>query len=54
MGVIDLYEDEFGPIQVYLTGGDAEYFDILQKNNIFAVKNLTLEGAVEIYKLNAR
>ena len=54
MGIIELYEDEFGPIQVYMTGGDAEYFDILQKNNIFAVKNLTLEGAVEIYKLNAR
>ena len=53
MGVIERYEDEFGPIHVYMTGGDARYFDIPQKNNIFAVKNLTLEGAVEIYKLNA-
>jgi type III pantothenate kinase len=53
IGVIERYEHEFGPIHVYLTGGDARYFDIPQKNNIFAVKNLTLEGAVEIYKLNA-
>tara|TARA_Y100001978_G_scaffold27206_1_gene23223 strand:- start:5656 stop:6378 length:723 start_codon:yes stop_codon:yes gene_type:complete len=53
IGVIDRYEYELGPIQVYLTGGDARYFDIPQKNNIFAVKNLTLEGAVEIYKINA-
>ena len=53
IGVIERYEHEFGPIHIYLTGGDARYFDIPQKNNIFAVKNLTLEGAVEIYKLNA-
>ena len=53
MGVIKRYQREFGPIHVYMTGGDARYFDIPQKNNIFAVKNLTLEGAVEIYKLNA-
>jgi type III pantothenate kinase len=52
-GMIARYEQEYGPIDIYMTGGDAIYFDIPQKNNIFAVENLTLEGAVEIYKLNA-
>ena len=52
-GMIARYEAEYGPIDIYLTGGDALYFDIPQKNNIFAVKNLTILGAVEIYNLNA-
>jgi type III pantothenate kinase len=52
-GMISRYEAEYGPLDIYLTGGDALYFDIPQKNNIFAVKNLTILGAVEIYKLNA-
>jgi len=52
-GMITRYEEEYGSIDIYMTGGDAIYFDIPQKNNIFAVENLTLEGAVEIYKLNA-
>lgn len=51
--MISRYEQEYGSIDIYMTGGDAIYFDIPQKNNIFAVENLTLEGAVEIYKLNA-
>ncbi len=53
IGMITRYEDEYGPIDIYMTGGDALYFDIPQKNNIFAVKNLTILGAVEIFKLNA-
>jgi len=52
-GLISRYEQEYGSIDIYMTGGDAIYFDIPQKNNIFAVENLTLEGAVEIFKLNA-
>lgn len=53
LGLISRYDEEYGPIDIYLTGGDALYFDIPQKNNIFAVKNLTILGAVEIHKLNA-
>ena len=45
--------EKFGSIDIYLTGGDIRYFDIPQKNNIFAVENLTILGAVEIFKLNA-
>ena len=52
-GMISRYEAEYGPLNIYLTGGDALYFDIPQKNNIFAIKNLTILGAVEIYKINA-
>ena len=52
-GMISRYEAEYGPLNIYLTGGDALHFDIAQKNNIFAVKNLTILGAVEIYKINA-
>ena len=52
-GMISRYEQEYGPIDIYISGGDALYFDIPQKNNIFAVKNLTILGAVEIYNLNA-
>ncbi len=52
-GMISRYEDEYGPLDIFQTGGDARYFDIPQKSNIFAVENLTLQGAVEIYKLNA-
>ena len=52
-GMISRYEAEYGPLNIYLTGGDALYFDIPQKNNIFAHKNLTILGAVEIYKINA-
>jgi hypothetical protein len=36
-----------------MTGGDAGYFDIQAKNDIFAVENLTLYGLFEIYKHNA-
>ena len=53
IGMINRYNEKFGSIDIYLTGGDIRYFDIPQKNNIFAVENLTILGAVEIFKLNA-
>ena len=52
-GMIHRYNEKFDSIDIYLTGGDVRYFDIPQKNNIFAVENLTILGAVEIFKLNA-
>jgi len=52
-GMISRYAAEYCPLDIYLNGGDALYFDIPQKNNIFAIKNLTILGAVEIYKINA-
>ena len=52
-GMISRYERDFDRLQVFITGGDASYFDFPQKSNIFANKNLTLEGIVEIYKIHA-
>jgi type III pantothenate kinase len=47
------YEHEFPNLNIYVSGGDASYFDLAQKNNIFADENLTLKGIHEIYKFNA-
>ena len=47
------YEKDFGQLKILITGGDASHFDFPQKSNIFANKNLTLEGIVEIYEINA-
>ena len=37
---------------VFLTGGDAEFFDIKAKSRIFAVPDLVLRGLARIYKYN--
>ena len=52
-GMIMRYEKDFGDIKILITGGDASYFEFPQKSNIFANKNLTLEGIAEIYEINA-
>lgn len=51
-GLISRYQHDFDDLQILITGGDATYFDFPQKSNIFANKNLTLEGIVEIYEIN--
>lgn len=52
-GFIRRYEAEYSDLTFFMTGGDAQYFDIHSKNDIFAVENLTLLGLYEIYKHNA-
>jgi len=52
-GLVTYYESKFQSLTFFVTGGDANFFDIQGKNNIFAVENLTLEGLFEIYKHNA-
>jgi type III pantothenate kinase len=52
-GFIHRYESQFSSLTFFMTGGDAAYFDIQAKNDIFAVENLTLQGLFEIYKHNA-
>ena len=54
MGFIKLYQDKYPNLSTYITGGDAHYFELAQKNSIFAVENLTLIGIIEIYYLNAK
>jgi len=50
--MIQYYQTQFPDLVVYLTGGDAQYFDFDQKSNIFVLEHLTLEGILEIYRLN--
>jgi type III pantothenate kinase len=50
--LIERYQTKFTDLDVYLTGGDARYFDFEQKSNIFVLEHLTLEGILEIYRLN--
>ena len=52
-GIIDRYQREYQDLTIFITGGDAHYFDFEQKSNIFADENLTLKGIFELYKLNA-
>jgi len=52
-GFIRRYESEYNDLTFFMTGGDAQYFDLHSKNDIFADENLTLIGLYEIYKHNA-
>ena len=51
-GFISLYKQKFEDILFVITGGDSKYFDLEQKNSIFADENFTLKGLYQIYKLN--
>lgn len=48
------YEQNYDKLTIFVTGGDAKYFDLVTKNNIFANENLTLEGLYKIFLLNAQ
>lgn len=47
------YRTRFSSLTFFMTGGDANRFDFLSKNDIFADENLTLIGLYEIYTQNA-
>ena len=51
--MIEQYRRLFSSLTFFVTGGDAQNFDILSKNDIFADENLTLIGLYEIYQQNA-
>jgi type III pantothenate kinase len=38
------YQSNNEDLTIFVTGGDAQYFEFQPKSNIFAVENLTLEG----------
>ena len=44
----------FPSLLVFLTGGDAEFFDIKAKRRIFAVPDLVLRGLARIVEYNER
>jgi type III pantothenate kinase len=47
------YEDIYPGLTFFVTGGDAKYFELHSKNDIFADENLTIKGLFEIYMHNA-
>lgn len=52
-GMMNRYRNAYEGLTFFVTGGDAKYFDLHSKNDIFADDNLTLHGLLEIYKQNA-
>ena len=51
--LIERYMVEFGDLTFFMSGGDAQCFDIPRKNNIFVDENLTLKGIYQIFLFNA-
>jgi type III pantothenate kinase len=49
---IQRYCNKYLNLNVFMTGGDAKYFDFPLKNNTFVDENLTLKGLYHIYILN--
>lgn len=43
------FEQKYSPLTIFVTGGDSSYFDLVSKNDIFAVENLTLIGLYQLY-----
>lgn len=52
-GMIVQYKEQYKDLTFFMTGGDASFFDIHSKIDIFADENLTIKGLYEIYKYNA-
>ena len=53
-GYIEELGSLFPSLLVFLTGGDAEFFDIKAKRSIFAVPDLVLRGLARIVEYNER
>ena len=51
-GMIDLYNEKYGNLNVVLTGGDSAYFARHLKNQIFADQNLIFKGLYALSELN--
>ncbi len=52
-GIINRYEERYDSLTIILSGGDANYFDKRLKNNIFAVRNIVIQGLNVIFDFNA-
>ena len=53
-GFISDLRSKYPELLVFLTGGDAEFFDIKAKSSIFAVPNLVLRGLARIVEFNEK
>ncbi len=47
--MIEQYASKYGPLTIFVTGGDSAHFDLVAKNGIFAHENLTLIGLYHLY-----
>lgn len=47
---LEQFNKSYEKLNVFLTGGDSAYFDLGQKNHIFADENLTLKGINQLYE----
>jgi len=50
--IIEAYKKRFSPLNIIITGGNAEFFVKHLKSNIFARPNLAIKGLAEILKYN--
>ena len=53
-GFIERYANQFSELTIFMTGGDANYFDKEFKYSIFADSDLTLFGLNEILNYNVK
>ena len=53
-GIINQYRNKWQDLHVIITGGDAKYFDINPKSNIFAAPDLILAGLNYILDYNVK
>jgi type III pantothenate kinase len=53
-GIIEKYKENFGELQIILSGGNTIFFDKRLKNNIFAFPKLLLYGLNSILNYNAQ
>jgi type III pantothenate kinase len=51
-GVIEQYQNDYEDLTIFITGGDAHFFEKALKNDIFAHDFLTLLGLNEILEFN--
>ena len=51
-GIIHQYQEQFGAIQLIITGGDTTFFEKVLKKRIFADPNLVLQGLNQILQYN--
>jgi len=52
--LIELYQQQWAEVIIYITGGDAHFFDFPHKKNIIIDENLTLKGLFNLYLFNAQ
>ena len=53
-GIISRYEEKFGDLTIFMSGGSAIFFESKIKRSIFAFPNMVLLGLYSIYEYNIK